>query len=153
MVVDSVLVICILKIENLFRISTCPPLPEMLAYKMHAVRGFGRRVFGFRIYFLPEKTRISQLRSYASLECWSAGLDAGRKLHSTPTPCYFGVFPPCWASNLAYFLRNLSIRPAVSTSFCLPVKKGWHLEQISTLIFFLLDPTSTTLPHAQRTEV
>ncbi|MBW1796581.1 MAG: hypothetical protein JRJ38_19565 [Deltaproteobacteria bacterium] len=23
---------------------TCPPLPEMLAYKMHAIRGDGRRV-------------------------------------------------------------------------------------------------------------
>ena len=43
MVEDSVLVICILKIENLFRIS----------------------IFGFR-FFLPEKTRILQLRNYAS---------------------------------------------------------------------------------------
>src|SRR6516162_3879096 len=32
----------------------------------------------------------------------------------------------------AYFLRNLSTRPAVSTIFCLPVKKGWQLEQTST---------------------
>jgi hypothetical protein len=53
MVVDSVLVIWILKIENLFRISTCPPLPEMLAHKLNAVSGVGRRVFGFRICFLP----------------------------------------------------------------------------------------------------
>src|SRR6266702_742406 len=35
-------------------------------------------------------------------------------------------------SALAYFLRNLSTRPAVSTSFCLPVKNGWQFEQIST---------------------
>src|SRR6266568_783906 len=31
-----------------------------------------------------------------------------------------------------YFLVERSTRPAVSTSFCLPVKKGWQLEQIST---------------------
>ena len=34
---------------------------------------------------------------------------------------------------LAYRLRNLSTRPAVSTNFWEPVKKGWHAEQISTL--------------------
>ena len=29
---------------------------------------------------------------------------------------------------------NFSTRPALSTSFCLPVKNGWHIEQISTFI-------------------
>ena len=33
-------------------------------------------------------------------------------------------------------LLNLSTRPPASTNFCLPVKKGWHLEQISTFISF-----------------
>ncbi len=51
MFVDSVLVICILKIENLFA-----------AYALRTVR---ISIFGFRIYFLPEKTRISELRYYA----------------------------------------------------------------------------------------
>lgn len=37
------------------------------------------------------------------------------------------------AAASAYFLVKRSTRPAVSTSFCLPVKKGWQLEQISTL--------------------
>ena len=36
------------------------------------------------------------------------------------------------AAASAYFLVKRSTRPAVSTSFCLPVKKGWQLEQIST---------------------
>src|SRR5207249_2653445 len=36
--------------------------------------------------------------------------------------------------DLAYFRRKRSTRPAVSTSFCLPVKNGWQLEQISTWI-------------------
>ena len=31
-----------------------------------------------------------------------------------------------------YRLLKRSTRPAVSTSFCLPVKNGWHEEQIST---------------------
>jgi hypothetical protein len=33
---------------------------------------------------------------------------------------------------LPYFLWKRSTRPAVSISFCLPVKNGWQLEQIST---------------------
>jgi hypothetical protein len=36
------------------------------------------------------------------------------------------------AAASAYFFWKRSTRPAVSTSFCLPVKKGWQLEQIST---------------------
>jgi hypothetical protein len=32
----------------------------------------------------------------------------------------------------AYRLLKRSTRPAVSTSFCLPVKNGWQDEQIST---------------------
>jgi len=33
---------------------------------------------------------------------------------------------------VAYFWRNRSTRPAVSSSFCLPVKNGWQLAQTST---------------------
>jgi len=42
-----------------------------------------------------------------------------------------------FAAASAYFLVKRSTRPAVSISFCLPVKKGWQLEQIST---FSLSP-------------
>jgi len=56
---------------------------------------------------------------------------------------YFLVF--------AYFRWNLSTRPAVSTSFCLPVKKGWHLEQISRWISGLVDRVWKVSPHAQVT--
>src|SRR5271165_2520925 len=38
------------------------------------------------------------------------------------------------ASLLAYLRRKRSTRPAVSSSFCLPVKNGWQAEQISTLM-------------------
>src|SRR6516164_6555590 len=41
-------------------------------------------------------------------------------------------FLPAAAGTLAYFFWKRSTRPAVSTSFCLPVKNGWQLEQIST---------------------
>src|SRR6185437_16624373 len=37
-----------------------------------------------------------------------------------------------------YFRSNLSTRPAVSISFCFPVKNGWQLEQISTRMSLLL---------------
>src|SRR5258708_3449467 len=36
------------------------------------------------------------------------------------------------AAASAYFLVKRSTRPAVSINFCLPVKKGWQFEQIST---------------------
>lgn len=46
---------------------------------------------------------------------------------------------------------NLSTLPPASTNFCLPVKKGWHLEQISTLIsppFGLVERVRTVSPQA-----
>src|SRR5437016_1221327 len=56
------------------------------------------------------------------------------------------------ASALAYLRRNRSTRPAVSTSFCLPVKNGWQLEQISRLILPLcVERVVKVLPHAQCT--
>src|SRR5262245_2935115 len=46
---------------------------------------------------------------------------------------------PDLAAASAYFFVKRSTRPAVSISFCLPVKNGWQLEQIST---FSLSPRS-----------
>jgi len=51
----------------------------------------------------------------------------------TPRTCSWVL---CYSSFFAYrvvanFLLNLSIRPAVSTNFILPVKKGWDLLEIS----------------------
>ena len=57
-------------------------------------------------------------------------------------------------SALAYFRRKRSTRPAVSISFCLPVKKGWHAEQISTWISPLwVDRVVKLLPHAHITRI
>ena len=50
---------------------------------------------------------------------------------------------------LPYFLLNFSTRPAVSTSFCFPVKKGWQLEQISVEIFLRVERVGISWPHAQ----
>jgi hypothetical protein len=36
-------------------------------------------------------------------------------------------------------------------NFCVPVKKGWHWEQISTRISFFVDFVMNVLPHAQVT--
>ena len=52
------------------------------------------------------------------------------------------------ADMLRRFL-NLSTRPPASTNFCLPVKNGWHFEQISTRRSPLVDLVLTTSPHAQ----
>jgi len=50
---------------------------------------------------------------------------------------------------LAYFLLNRSMRPAVSSSFCLPVKNGWQFEQMSTPKSPRVENVSWTVPHAQ----
>jgi hypothetical protein len=57
-------------------------------------------------------------------------------------------------SDWAYLRRKRSTRPAVSTSFCLPVKNGWQFEQISRLMAPLwVDRVVNALPHAQCTFV
>jgi len=48
---------------------------------------------------------------------------------------------------------NFSTRPAVSIIFSFPVKKGWHLPQISTLISGRVEPTSNSCPQEQITFV
>ena len=55
------------------------------------------------------------------------------------------------AAGLAYFCRKRSTRPAVSISFCLPVKNGWHWAQISRWISCCVERVSNEFPHAQCT--
>src|SRR6266850_4775475 len=55
------------------------------------------------------------------------------------------------AAASAYFLVKRSTRPAVSISFCLPVKKGWHLEQISRRSSLRVERVVNFSPHAQLT--
>ena len=57
------------------------------------------------------------------------------------------------AAASAYFLVKRSTRPAVSISFCLPVKKGWQLEQISTLSMspLMVERVEKLWPQAQWT--
>ncbi len=43
---------------------------------------------------------------------------------------------------------NLSTRPPASTNFCFPVKKGWHFEQISTVISPFVERVVATSPQA-----
>src|SRR5438067_10711785 len=45
-----------------------------------------------------------------------------------------------------YLRWNFSTRPVVSTYFILPVKNGWHAEQISTVMFFLVLRVVNLLP-------
>jgi hypothetical protein len=48
---------------------------------------------------------------------------------------------------------NFSMRPAVSTNFSLPVKNGWHMLQMSTLISGTVLRVENVLPQPQRTTV
>src|SRR5258708_461527 len=58
------------------------------------------------------------------------------------------------ASLLAYLRRKRSMRRAVSMSFCLPVKKGWHAAQISTPMSPLwVERVTNALPQAQCTRI
>ena len=52
-----------------------------------------------------------------------------------------------------YFWRKRSTRPAVSMSFCFPVKKGWQTLQMSTWISARVDRVSNVLPQAHLTVV
>jgi hypothetical protein len=45
----------------------------------------------------------------------------------------FAGFFPVATFVSPYFFMKRSTRPALSTNFCLPVKKGWQLEHISSL--------------------
>jgi hypothetical protein len=57
--------------------------------------------------------------------------------------------PGAWIRHfVAYFFRNRSTRPSVSTIFCVPVKNGWQAAQISTRMSFTVDRVLSTLPHA-----
>jgi hypothetical protein len=60
---------------------------------------------------------------------------------------------PAFAAASAYFFVKRSTRPAVSISFCLPVKNGWQFEQISTRSIspFTVDRVGNVFPHAQWT--
>jgi hypothetical protein len=51
----------------------------------------------------------------------------------------------------AYFWRKRSTRPAVSTSFCFPVKNGWQLEQISRWSSPIVERVCQVLPQAHFT--
>jgi hypothetical protein len=55
------------------------------------------------------------------------------------------------ASGFAYFWRKRSTRPAVSISFCLPVKNGWQLLQMSVLSVGSVERVWKTLPQAHFT--
>src|SRR5207248_7787234 len=76
--------------------------------------------------------------------CRSRGLGAERS--------YFWAVAPVAPITLAYLRRKRSTRPAVSTSFCLPVKNGWQAEQISTWMSpRWVERVPNTLPQAQWT--
>jgi hypothetical protein len=50
---------------------------------------------------------------------------------------------------LLYFCWKRSTRPAVSRNLCFPVKKGWHLEQTSTLMVGTVERVWMTSPQLQ----
>src|SRR4029077_968470 len=72
-----------------------------------------------------QKTKKKDSHSGAVLGCEKS------KANETQRRGYF-LAAAVFAAASAYFLVKRSTRPAVSSSFCLPVKKGWQLEQIST---------------------
>ena len=120
----------------------------VLLTTFHLLKRFFSFFGSFFLFFLKKEkkgtknTNIKKLRSAKTRRNLYM-----RAKHSLPTmrniPNYFLKF-----SSL--FL-NLSTRPPASTNFCLPVKKGWHLEQTSTLISLpLVDLVTTVSPHAHQ---
>src|SRR5882762_2988020 len=84
------------------------------------------------------------------------GLSLVQSLRCADASCsYFlaAAVAAVFAAASAYFLVKRSTRPAVSRSFCFPVKKGWQLEQISTFNRspFMVERVWKLFPHAQWT--
>src|SRR5580692_6163718 len=79
--------------------------------------------------------------------------------HSAPQRNYLflvllaSLMACCASAAFSYFLVKRSTRPAVSSSFCLPVKNGWQFEQISTRRNspFIVDRVGKVCPQAQCT--
>src|SRR4030042_3311329 len=111
--------------------TACPPIFFMIVMRLD----FHLSIHIVKRYFptLVEKTegRVSVFKEKPSV-----GIR-----RQTAFPCYGTYF-------FAYFFLNFSTRPSASTSFCLPVKNGWHFEQISTWIFCLVDRVVKTSPQA-----
>jgi hypothetical protein len=84
---------------------------------------------------VPERPRIRQV-----------ALDRGRALDRVGD-----AIAEAQAPVFPYFWRKRSMRPAVSMSFCLPVKNGWQLLQMSEWIRGTVERVSKVLPHAHTT--
>jgi hypothetical protein len=83
-------------------------MPELAAQRCHAL-------------LVPYSLRIGELSLYlrGTLDCVPEPVAETQLSLLEPAVC------------LPYFWRKRSTRPAVSTSFCLPVKKGWQAAQMS----------------------
>jgi hypothetical protein len=84
---------------------------------------------------VAHRLRVEQL----ALDLGRALERLGQSIAETQEP----VFP--------YFCRKRSTRPAVSISFCLPVKNGWQALQMSVWISAIVERVWNVFPHAHFT--
>ncbi len=78
--------------------------------------------------------------SFLFLLFWLCLGHAGRFCSRLRLLCVvFAGFLPVEMGLSPYFFMKRSTLPALSTSFCFPVKKGWHAEQISSLYSGLVE--------------
>ena len=71
-------------------------------------------------------------RGHAPRGFYTAGDAAEQRRQRIGVISFLAFAASAASAALAYLRLKRSTRPAVSSSFCLPVKKGWQLEQIST---------------------
>src|SRR5207244_10066632 len=91
----------------------------------------------------------SRARTHTGPSRWRSSNRIQEILEGSPARDYFLA-----AFAFAYFFWKRSTRPAVSTSFCLPVKNGWQFEQISTFISPLcVDRVVNEFPQAHITRI
>ena len=100
----------------------------------------GMREFGFDFVEPPQHRIEPGGQGVVQETCAAAFLRAARTAASS---CFFLAAAARWL--------NLSTRPAVSISFCCPVKSGWQAAQISTPISGRVEPVVKVLPQAQCT--
>jgi hypothetical protein len=100
---------------------------------------------------VAERAGVEQL----ALDVRRAGERLGETVAEAQAPafsvCFSVCFSACFSVCFWYFWRKRSTRPAVSISFCLPVKNGWQAEQMSVWISPMVDRVWNVFPQAHRT--
>lgn len=121
---------------------------------VHAQAGLQNMLSGLveTITRYTDASEVRMKRMEENLHCGAFQETFSRMIEGVVLSAVYFLRASCIAFERITFLLKRSTRPSVSISFCLPVKKGWQLEQISTRISPLWEDRVWKVdPHAQMT--